>query len=233
MEITVREAARRLGVSEGRVRQILVAGDLRARRMGRAWLVDGDDVGRLQGQRRRPGRPLGSRRAWAALDILGGGRAVWLSASERSQVRSYLARLEQPDADEWRSILRGRCEVRPVRAHPAALARIGELDHVLPAGPGVAAQRGFDLVVVQELLPEFYMPLSAWEQAARRLTLQPSQDADIVIRHPLVIWPFDDSEIVPDAAIAADLLDSAEPRAVRAGRLRLNELLEDLKRRSG
>ncbi|WP_179500775.1 helix-turn-helix domain-containing protein [Nocardioides daedukensis] len=59
MDIAVKEAAQRLGVSESRIRQLLVAGDLHGRRMGRAWLIDSDDVARLQGQQRRPGRPVG------------------------------------------------------------------------------------------------------------------------------------------------------------------------------
>lgn len=74
------------------------------------------------------------------------------------------------------------------------------------------------------------MPISAWDQVSRRLALQPSHDADLIVRHPMMIWPFDHRHAVPDAAIAADLLQSAEPRAVRAGQLRLNELLKDMVR---
>ncbi|GAB7006853.1 hypothetical protein JCM18899A_43260 [Nocardioides sp. AN3] len=43
------------------------------------------------------------------------------------------------------------------------------------------------------------------------------------------VWPFEGGAAVPDAAIAADLLYSAETRAVRAGQVRLNELLKDLR----
>lgn len=230
MEIAVKDAARRLGLSESRIRQFLIVGDLRGRRVGRAWLVDSADVARLQGQHRRTGRPAGPKRAWAIIDLLSGGSAPWLSPSERSQVRSYVTRLEEPDQDEWRSILRGRSELRPVRAHPAAVARLGKLESVLPAGPAEAARRGFDLVVDGDSLPEFYMPISAFAQVARSLALQPSHDADLIVRHPVMIWPFDNREAIPDAAIAADLLQSAEPRAVRAGELRLNELLRDVVR---
>ncbi|MFO6451484.1 MULTISPECIES: helix-turn-helix domain-containing protein [unclassified Aeromicrobium] len=227
MDIAVQEAAQRLGVSESRIRQFLAAGDLRGRRVGRAWLVDSDDVARLQGRRRRAGRPAGPKRAWAIIDILSGGRAPWLSPSERSQVRSYVAQLNEPDSDEWRSILRGRSELRPVRAHPAAVARLREVDHVLPAGPAEAARRGFDLVVVSELVPEFYLPLSAWDHVSRQLALAPSHDADIILRHPMIVWPFDDRDAIPDAALAADLLYQAEPRAIRAGQVRLNQLLKE------
>lgn len=227
MEIAVKDAAQRLGVGESRVRQLLAAGDLRGRRLGRIWLVDSDDVARLQGQQRRPGRPVGPKRAWAIIDLLSGGRAPWLSYSERSQVRSYLAGLDQPSADEWRSILRGRSEMRPVQAHPAAVSRLRQFDRVLLGGPAEAARRGFDLVVIGEPRPEFYMPLSEWAQISRRLALRPSRDADLLVRHPMVVWPFEGRNVLPDAAIAADLLGSAEPRAVSAGQVRLNELLSE------
>lgn len=230
MDIAVKEAAQRLGVSESRIRQLLVAGDLNGRRIGRAWLVDSHDVARLQGQQRRSGRPVGPKRAWAIVDLLSGGNAPWLSYSERSQVRSYAARLDEPSADEWRSILRGRSELRAVRAHPAAVARLGQFDHVLLAGPAEAVRRGFDLVALGEPRPEFYMPLDEWRHIARSLALQPSHDANLIIRHPMIIWPFEDRDAIPDAAIAADLLQSAEPRAARAGQVRLNELLKDMAR---
>jgi len=230
MDIAVKDAAQRLGLSESRIRQLLIAGDLNGRRIGRAWLVDSEDVARLQGQQRRSGRPVGPKRAWAIVDLLSGGRAPWLSYSERSQVRSYAARLEEPSPDEWRSILRGRSKLRPVRAHPAAVARLGQFDHVLLAGPVEAVRRGFDLVAVGEPRPEFYMPISEWGHIARSLALQQSHDANLIIRHPLMVWPFEDRDAIPDAAIAADLLHSAEPRAVRAGQLRLNELLKDMLR---
>lgn len=228
MDIAVKDAAQRLAVSESRVRQLLIAGDLNGRRIGRAWLVDAHDVARLQGQQRRSGRPVGPKRAWAIIDLLSGGSAPWLSYSERSQVRSYAAGLDEPNADGWRGILRGRSELRPVQAHPAAVARLGQFDHVLFAGPAEAVRRGFDLIAAGEPRPEIYMPVKEWGHIALSLALQPSHDGNLVIHHPMLVWPFEGSDVVPDAAIAADLLHSAEPRTVRAGQSRLNELLTDL-----
>lgn len=230
MDISVKDAASRLRISEARVRQLVAAGDLAGRHLGRAWLIDSDDVARLQGQRRRSGRPAGPKRAWAILEMLEGRRAPWLAPSERSQVRSYLARLDEPEADEWRGILRGRSELRPVRAHPAAVDRLIDADGVLLAGPAEAARRDFDLVVAGDVRVECYVPLGDWEHLARSLALQPGHDGNVVIRHPVGIWPFDQVAVVSDAVIAADLLDSAEPRAVRAGQLRLNELLAAMSR---
>ena len=77
------------------------------------------------------------------------------------------------------------------------------------------------------------MPIKEWDHIARSLALRPSHDANLIIHHPMLVWPFEGRDAVPDAAIAADLLHSAEPRAVRAGQLRLNKLLKDLRRGTG
>lgn len=225
MDITIRDAAQRLNVSEPRVRQLLRAGDLRGRRLGRAWLIDADDVARLQSQRRPSGRPLGPKRAWALIDLMSGGKAPWLSYSERSQVRGLARSLDPQDADQWRGILRGRTELRPVQAHPAAVDRLARSDGALLTGPAEAMRRGFDLVASGRQRTEIYLHLDEWDSLEHSLALRPSHEGNLLIRHPMVVWPFDGRETVPDAAIAADLLNSPEPRVVRAGELVLNELL--------
>jgi len=226
MDITIRDAAQRLNVSEPRVRQLLRAGDLRGRRLGRAWLIDADDVARLQSQRRPTGRPLGPKRAWALIDLMSGGKAPWLSYSERSQVRGLARSLNPQDADQWRGTLRGRTELRPVQAHPAAVARLARSDGALLTGPAEAMRRGFDLVASGRQRAEIYLHFDEWDSLAHSLALRPSHEGNLLIRHPMVVWPFDGREIVPDAAIAADLLNSPEPRVIRAGELALNELLK-------
>lgn len=49
------EAARRLGVSQARVRQLIAAGRLPAKRIGRDWLIDERSLSRVAV--RTPGRP--------------------------------------------------------------------------------------------------------------------------------------------------------------------------------
>ena len=49
------EAARRLGVTQARVRQLIRAGRLTARRVGRDWLIDERALSRVAV--RKPGRP--------------------------------------------------------------------------------------------------------------------------------------------------------------------------------
>jgi excisionase family DNA binding protein len=225
MEIEVKEASRRLGVNESRIRQLLRAGSLRGRRVGNSWVVLVDDVARLEKNRLRAGRPLAARRAWAALDLLDSGRAPWLSDSARSQVRSHLAHLDEPGPEVWLSLLRSRSEVVHALAHPAALKRLADVDGALRAGASEAVQRGFDLVVLGGGIPEFYLEPSVWPQVARSLAIRESSEPNLVIRIPHDVWPFGAAGAVSDAALAADLLESAEPRAVAAGARRLNEVL--------
>lgn len=224
MEIEVGEVSRRLGVNDSRVRQMLRAGSLRGRRVGNSWLVLADDVVRMEMTRPRAGRPLAARRAWAALDLLDGGDAPWISDSARSQVRGYLARLDAPDAGRWLSLLRRRSAVIGARAHPAALRRLDDLGGALEAGAVEAARRGFDLVVVGTSVPELYLESIAWPSVARSLAIQESLHPNLLVRLPHEVWPFARG-LVSDAALAADLLESTEPRAVAAGAARLDELL--------
>ena len=234
MEIEVKEAARRLGVDDSRVRQLLRSGSLRGRRVGNSWVVLVDDVARLEQNRIRSGRPLAARRAWAALDLIGSGRAPWLSDSARSQVRSHLARLDEPGPQVWLSLLRSRSDVVHALAHPAALKRIADLDGALRAGVPESVHRGFDLVALGDAVPEIYLEASAWPQVARSLAIRESPgsnaEPNLIVRLPRDVWPFGEANAVSDAALAADLLDSAEPRAVAAGASRLNELLAQWQR---
>lgn len=55
--ITVTQAAERLRVTVGRVRQLLASGALTGEKMGpRFWLVDAESVARYAAGDRRPGR---------------------------------------------------------------------------------------------------------------------------------------------------------------------------------
>jgi len=224
MEIEVKEASRRLGINDSRVRQLLRAGDLRGRHVGNSWLILADDVARLERSGRRPGRPLAPKRAWAMIDLLEGGGARWLSDSARSQVRNRLENLDEPGANDWIALLRGRSRVLDVVGHPAALDRLGRADGVRVAG--AVAGRGFDLVALADPVPEYYVPEERWDQLAGSLALHESREPNVRIRIPREVWPFPESgDSIPDAALAADLLESPEPRSVSAGGERLNQLL--------
>ena len=225
MDLSVQEAAARLGVDSSRVRQLISANRLGARHVGRAWVVSADDVNRLAEFRHRPGRPLAPARAWGLLDMLDGGCAPWLRPVARSQVRAVMRGLDGADASRWRSALRARSEVHRIEAHPAALRRLAADPAVRIAGAKRAAAAGADLVVVEEV-PEFYVPAADWPQLRKRLHLREADaHGNLLVRVPAGVWPWSPDVPVGRAALAADLLESLEPRVVHAGVQVLNELV--------
>src|SRR5215468_5108521 len=59
--VTTKEAARILGITDGRVRQMILKGQLRAKRFGRALTLSRSDVESLRG--RKTGRPKKGKQA--------------------------------------------------------------------------------------------------------------------------------------------------------------------------
>ncbi|KGN33725.1 excisionase [Knoellia sinensis KCTC 19936] len=226
--MSVHEAAGRLGVNEQRVRQLIHSGDLRAERMGRVWLIADSDVARLEQRRRSAGRPLGPLRAWALLDLAAGGDAPWLRSSARSQVRASMRRMQEADADRLRAALRGRSQILHFDAHPAAVRRLADGDVARRAGLGLAVERGFDLVLSDGAVDQFYVHPSRWKELAVQLALREVRvggNLDLLVPHG--VWPFDGRDGVPDSFLAADLLDALEPREVSAGAEALQQLIRE------
>lgn len=240
--VALEHAARLLAVDASRVRQLIEAGELRAQRIGRSWLVSQEDVALRRLDRPLPGRPLAAARAWAVLDLLDGGSAAWLSAPARSQVRQSLRRLAAADAARWRHALRARQQVLHLHAHSAAVVRLESEPAVLVAGPAAAAASGADLVIPSlGGASELYVPPDVWPELSRRYRLDADADAgqerasaNLIVRLPQGVWPFGvdtgrlDPASVPrwpgPAVLAADLLSHPEPRARGAGADLLNEL---------
>lgn len=69
MELTTREAAARLGVSQARVRVLINSGGLTARRVGTLWLIDAASVEHQRGltSAGATSRAMSPRVAWALL----------------------------------------------------------------------------------------------------------------------------------------------------------------------
>jgi excisionase family DNA binding protein len=219
VDVSVADAAALLGVGRSRVQRMLRDGALPGRRLGREWLVDGAAVAQLADNPHRGGRPMAPARVWGLLDLLDGGTAPWLSPVARSQVRQQLRLLAGGDAGRWRDVLRRRSTRIPVRVHPAALSRIG-VEYELPvlwAGPARAAAAGADLVVL-DAMAEVYAKEGDWPRLAKMWHARPAAaDANLLVRLPVGVWPFHGRSEVGSAVLAADLLESAEPRAVAAG----------------
>jgi len=95
---------------------------------------------------------------------------------------------------------------------------------VLSAGDSEAARRGIDLVAL-DALPQAYVPPDAWPILSEYLLISERVgEPNLIVLLPRAVWPFEGQSEVSVAALAADLLESAEPRAVSSGLAVLNRL---------
>jgi excisionase family DNA binding protein len=214
-EISVAEAAERLGIGEQRVRSLAASGQLPARRLGHAWAVDSAAVdARTKGARR--GRPLSARSAWALLLLLDGrSDEIELHRSERARAADRSAR----SAELQPGALGARVEVRSYFAHPAALERIAHDRRVVLGGVAAAAHHRANLAGGG--LVELYVREQDSSEIEREFALRDvaAAEANLKLRIPRALWPFREGErIAPQAFIAADLIDDGDERSVRAGR---------------
>jgi excisionase family DNA binding protein len=206
MDVSVAEAAQALGVSPRRVRALAEAGEIPARRVGRAWIIDLDP--RLPP--RLPGRRLSARAAWAVLGLGHEG----LSRSERQRARERQRRL----ADLPPAALARRAEAHHLVAHPAALRRLADDPQVVLGGVSAAAHHGADVIALDRV--EGYVRAADLDDVQRTYALRPPADgegADVVLRVPAPAWPFSEGErYAPRLVVAADLREAGDDRSVRA-----------------
>src|SRR6266498_3628180 len=208
--LSVADAARQLGVSPDRVRELVRSGQLDAERVGRAVLVSADAVRRrLEIVQPAVGRPLSPRMAWAFLWQLSGARAPWLAPAERSRINKYARRLP---VEQWPSRLANRADVHRTRMLPGPLRRLREDPRAVLGGVAAASHYGVDLVSDAEDVELYVEPECFHELVERkRVSLDP-QVPNVLVRVPFSaeVLHFSDEHagFAPPAAVAADLADS-------------------------
>jgi len=211
MDVELAEAARMMGVSAVRARQMAREGRLRARRVGGRWLVDAASLPSAP----RRGRPMSVRIAWALVELSAGGAAEWVEPRESYRLRRALDRLVTDDEPEMllRSWLASRAErqllsaseVDGLRADPR-LALSGLSDE----RSGLSAARNVEAYVRAE------------DAAAVRrdhLLIDSGSNANVVLH----VSPRVPDRPVPVLLLAADLADHDGPRELARAR----ELIAD------
>jgi len=205
-DLSVPEAAHRLGVSEARVRQRIKDGSLSADRIGGRWVVKASSLANAAG--RVHARPLSPRISWALLSVLSGGRPE-VGPQELSRVRAYARRLLDSDdpAALMRAWLRARAERRHYRAADADIPGLLADERLVRSGvsapgSGIVAQgvaegyvRPKDLVGLVD--DYFLVPARA-------------EEANVVLH----VADVDPSEVLARLAplVAADLAEHGGPR---------------------
>lgn len=217
--LSVNEAAEALGVGPQRVRALVGAGRLPARRLGRAWAIARRDLDVARS--RRGGRPLAAANAWALLALLDGSPADWIDPAVRSRLRKRASDRSWVEAalrhGEPRSI------VHEWRVLVPDLKRIAESFPLVRAGLS-ADNAGIDVVQVRMMLDAYVAgPIVS---SIRRLArpLEASEEANLVLRVPSEPWVLQQKDRAPSSVVAADLLDHRDPRVSRAARRVLREL---------
>jgi excisionase family DNA binding protein len=227
--VSVAEAARRLGVGVPRIHKRIADGSLRAQRIGSQWVVDELSLLRVA-ERREPGRPLSARSAWAIVALAEGDEEALsaLAPVERSRAKARLDDLlslvaepsrEEDDVRRIASALRLLFRNRAARElRKAAVADLPKLREdprwqslMSPAVSGIASS---DI--------DGYLAASDVEPVSRESLLMPADaDANVVI-HVLPEGQKAYSE--SSLQLAADLAEQRGPRE----ELRAAELLREV-----
>jgi excisionase family DNA binding protein len=213
MEISVAEAAERVGVSARRIRERIARGDLAARRVGGVWVLDEVQLGRSQ----RVARPMSARVAWAFLDLLAGGRGKGVSQPEQSRLRRKREQLVADDAASLlRSWLPNRARVLRYAASAADLPALRQDRRVVCSGlsdprSGLAAAG----------IVEGYVQAGDLADLVEEFLLSERGQPNVILR---VLADRGLPDPVPLAVLLADLADHDGPRESAAVERLLGEL---------
>lgn len=227
-EVTVREAAERLGVDVSRVRQLLTAGTLEGRRLGRQWLVSSSDLDRHQALTRSGvhSRAFSARIAWAAGALLDGRDAGWLTKGERSRL---VARLAGADGTAiFQRWLRMRHEgVTRYRVGDTDIASLLREGGVVATGLSAARHYGQALGAANEA--EAYATADVLDRLVRHYVLVASDRGNLLLHRVNGDWHLrtsaeqDGARVAPRLMTAVDLLDGGDARLTAAGRALLEQ----------
>jgi excisionase family DNA binding protein len=227
--VSVAEAAKRLGVGVSRIHQRIADGSLRAERIGSQWVVDELSLLRVA-EHKEPGRPLSARSAWAIIALVEGDEEALaaLAPAERTRAKARLGELlslvakapkSEQDVRQVASVLRLMFRSRSERlSRQAAVADLPKLREdprwkslVSPAASGIAS---VDVAG--------YLAASDVQSLSREYLLMPvDADANVVLHVlPEGQKAYADSRL----RLAVDLADQRGPRE----ELRSAELLHEL-----
>jgi hypothetical protein len=221
MYVSSRDAAARLRVTERQIRNMVQQGQLEVLPGATNILITAESLARTAQTPRRTGRPWTQRTAWAAIDLLSGGTAPWLTPAERYRVRQSLKTLT---VDQVIATARNRATPRRFRAVPEAHSLLRH--HIVPTGASAMAHRAtaerFGLAGNGSGTDGYVGPGTSVNIAAS-LGMVPDPQGNVVLREV----EFQDAlqADVPVAAVALDLTEAVSTREQSAGRRVLEELL--------
>lgn len=218
--VSVSDAAKRLGISARRVRQLAANGRVPAQKVANRWFVEVDRLserGRSQGAR---GRPFSAGHSLGLLYLASGEDAPWLSEYEKWRLRRY----SLPRLKSVLPRLRGRANVHPVHAPESVVKRLANDVDFVRSGVSAAEHHRAD-ISGRALLDGYYSERD-FKDLVYRYALQPAPEAaaNLIVRGIEDTSVLSGRRYMPVAVVAADLADSADARSKRAGARLLRSL---------
>lgn len=222
-DMTVAEAAERLGRSKMSIHRLLASGQLTAAgKAGKSVLIERSSVERLASTGTRHGRAWTSKTAWAALALLSGKEPTWITPSEKSRLKS---RLRQMDAATVCVLARNKDHTTRYRATPDALVALtGYL-----IASGATAMRDESTAETFGMtggsgIAEGYVMTGDAKALADSFGLVEDPNGNAIIHEVELAEPFAEGR-APVAAVAVDLMGSLATRERSAGQRVIEELL--------
>ncbi|KLO41456.1 hypothetical protein ABW17_14140 [Mycobacterium nebraskense] len=213
-DITSHVASGILGVSPHEVRRLAAEGRIQGSHyIGRTLVLDAAAVHRLAREQRQPGRPWSARVAWAALNLLSGKEARWLSPSERTRL---MHRLRKITAEELEYLAMHRAWVRRFRGRTSTLDDLES--YIVPTGGSALDDTQLGLLGLAGATRSLdgYVPLSELEILQEKFGLIEDPSGNVTLRGVSVEDAFEDG-ITPRAAVFLDLAGSLNTRESAAG----------------
>ncbi|WP_312977296.1 helix-turn-helix domain-containing protein [Corynebacterium sp.] len=232
MELTTREAAARLGVSQARVRALINSGGLTARRVGTLWLIDAASIEHQCGliTAGATSRAMSPRVAWAAADLADGGTAAWLSATERSRLRRRLS--VSPEVDVVRRWMSRRASsIHRYKVGPKDLTAL--LTDCRVVRTGISAVESYRLGLGTGGDADVYVSSEDLGQLVRGYVLLPTGRGNLTVRvddgdlHRAATRTIDGRLVAPRMIAGADLADDTDARTRNTGRRLLTSVMSE------
>ncbi|MBQ9004367.1 MAG: helix-turn-helix domain-containing protein [Eggerthellaceae bacterium] len=218
--MTTAEASAASGLSAHRVGCLARAGEIGAVKSGNTILVDAASLQSYAAANQGRGRPLDARTAYAALWLLSGLEAGWLSYAQSRRLR---LRLQAASAESLSWQLRKRAETRRYRASDSFLGGVAGSLH--RSGASSARLAEFGLLQASGTAEGYCLSEDVGRlEASFYLVEDPHGN---VVVHAAPWLPDGIGAEMPAAVTAADLVQSMDTREREAGLGMLRRLLDE------
>lgn len=206
MDVTLADAARRLGVTRRHLNDLLTSGEIDGRKLSSgAWMINTDAIARFERLRKGAGRRMAPETAWAVLFELSGIRATWLPARTYARVRE---RIRDDTGEDIAAAVAYRAKSHAFHADGA------ELDDIVPTG--VSALEVLDTGLIGSFTSVMgYLPagFTFQEYADKHLLFADPAGPDVLLENTSPV-PLAGPQ---PAVVAADLALSGDARERQAG----------------